>query len=111
MGNIFADVSTPYTGTAPNVGTILVNNIGIDNVFPSIASASSINVGLSSQFNLTGGITVTTISPGWTGREIRIVNGGASTLAGGGNIVSVPASFSVNQLIICNWTGTGWACQ
>jgi Pectate lyase superfamily protein len=103
-------VDGTLTGGPPAAG-IIVNNKGIDDNFVNVPSAATVTAPMNPTITLTGGTTVSRISGGWPGRSLNILNAGGSVLAGGGNIVSVPSSFGVNQYISCIFATANWSCH
>jgi hypothetical protein len=112
QGNTFNSGNNGGTiniGTAPTNGMI-TNNLGIDDVTLTVASAASISVGVSNTISLTGTAAVSTITPAWQGRKITIVPTGASSVTTGGNIANA-VSFAANVPHVATFSGTTWFVQ
>jgi hypothetical protein len=86
-GNVFRSITDGGTFTGSPTDMVLGPNYGLENVIPSVASATSIAAGNTATIQITGVTTVTTITGGWDGRELDILYLDAGiTIGGGGNI-------------------------
>ena len=85
-----------HTGSGPIVWS---NNIGIDNVTPSVASAASIAFPINPSFNLTGTAGVTSVTSLFPGQRGTIIPAGAVTFTSGatiGNTITTSANVPVS---------------
>lgn len=111
-GNTFFGNNASQTvilGVLPTNGVIR-DNLGIDDVTPTVASASSIVTGVSTQISLTGTSAVSTIDNCWEGRRLTIIPTGASSVTTGGNIANA-VSFSANVPHVAVCHSSNWNVQ
>lgn len=114
-GNQF-NLSTVPVSWAPTTGNgdtaVFKDNIGIDNIVPNLASASTITLPLNPQVDVTGTTTIDTIQGGWSSREVDLVFGGSLTVSAAGNVCT-SASVAAGQLLHIRWNQAKgcWAHQ
>jgi len=89
-GNMFfGNVAGPISNGATGVNQIIKNNIGIDDIIPSVASAAALAFPLNPIIALTGTTGVTSITgPVWDGREVKMIPAGSVTFTAGNNIAN-----------------------
>ena len=89
-GNATGPASLSVPAIAGGVGdfTISADNVGIDDITPTVASASTITAPLNPTFVVTGTTTITTVKGLWQGRRFTIIPAGALRFATGGNIAA-----------------------
>ena len=82
-------------GTAPildataSTTKVIANNDGVDNVIPSVASATTLAFPFNPTISLTGTTTVTGISgPAWTGRQVTMLPTGIVAFTATNNIAN-----------------------
>ncbi len=103
-GNVVACITDSGSG----VSKIIKNNFGIDNVIPSVASASALPIPLNPTFDLTGTTGVTSLTgDAWTGREITVIPSGVVTFTAGSNIANSYTS-TANYPFKLFYNGTAW---
>lgn len=81
------DVTTPLSYTPVNENAIINNNIGIDNIPGTIASAGTVAFPVNPIINISGTTTITLASGEWTNRQLTVrasSAGGFSFATGGG---------------------------
>jgi hypothetical protein len=80
----------------------------VDNVIPSVASASTLTLPLNPTVSLTGTTTVTKISAAaWTGREIKLIPNDVVSFTATNNIANAITT-SAKVPIIIVYDGTSW---
>lgn len=84
LGNNLALTTTPISYTPNGETAILRNNIGVDGVQPTLASASTITLPLNPQITLSGTAAIATINGGWSGRDVMFFQTGPVTFVTGG---------------------------
>jgi hypothetical protein len=103
--NAVAPISDGGTGMVKSVH----DNLGVDNVILSMASATTIALFSNPIVNISGTTTITTITGGWTGRRVHLfkTDAGSVTVGGGGNI---PGSHTLSQngSLDLTFDGTNW---
>jgi hypothetical protein len=103
IGNKFSNNKlSPILLYSTITNCVITNNVGIDNVIPTIAAASAIAIGFSPVILVTGTVQINTITPVWQGRKITIIWGDAAPGGVGwtptGNIVTAHAGVVNNTL-------------
>jgi hypothetical protein len=101
-----------FGGTAPTE-LIIKDNMGLNNVVDTVASAATITVlGKSDIIHITGTTTIDTINGGWIGRTVLFyVTDGAVTFSAAGNN-AVSKSVADEDAILLTYDGTKWrACR
>ena len=85
------------------------NNVGIDNVIPTLASGTTVTAPFNPIISISGTSTTTTINGGWNGRQIRLIktDSGSVTIGGGGNIPT-SSTLSQNGSVDLAFNGTNW---
>lgn len=104
-----------WTPTAANVDTfILKDNMGIDNIVPTIASASALVLPINPEVQVSGNTSINTIGGGWSSREVDLVssNGGLTLNAvTGGACVAITLSALQSVHLRYNAAATCWVHQ
>jgi len=108
IGNQFAYTSLVTLVTSS--GWLFLNNFGIDNVFTTLASATSLALSIYNQYYVSGTTAITTLTnSSQAGRQITLIktDTGTLTVGGGGNI---PAAHSMtqNSALRLTFDGTNW---
>lgn len=89
-GGIWVVADNILTGTtpldwAPNRETAVVHdNLGVDNVTPTVASGASITLPVNRMVNISGVAAIADMAGAWGGRRVTIIPSGAFTLVTGG---------------------------
>jgi hypothetical protein len=93
---LHGNTTYPVSAATLSSVTIIEDNIGIDDVVPTLASAGTVALPLSPVIKLTGGTAITTVQNVWSGRQVTFVkfDAGSLTLGGGGNI---PGTHTLTQ--------------
>lgn len=93
-------------GTQP---FILSNFIGVTNVFATVASSTSVALPTNSRIKITGTTQITTLTGGWTGRQVDLIftNAAPGGVGTGGNIARTQTA-AQNQKITLTFDGTNW---
>jgi len=106
--NLTGNVIAPLVDNSTGVNKIIKNNLGVDNVIPSVASASTLTLPLNPTVSLTGTTTVTKISAAaWTGREIKLIPNDVVSFTATNNIANAITT-SAKVPIIIVYDGTSW---
>ncbi|WP_242448856.1 hypothetical protein [Burkholderia metallica] len=95
-------------GGSPAGNSVVANNIGLDTAPSSVASASSINVGVAPVAIVSGTTGINTIQPTWNGRTVRLITkDGAISFGTSGNICSAYTSVQ-NVPVEAYFGGSCW---
>jgi hypothetical protein len=83
-----------------NTAAAIGDNWGVDNVSPSVTSASTVTLPANKLVFITGTTTITTINGGWDNRQVQLYFPSGLSLNTGGNICSAQtaAAFSTYTL-------------
>lgn len=93
-------------GTTPSAVSAY-NNLGIDDSIPTLSASSSITVGPSPAYKITGTTPITTINGGWSGRQLILVFPEGGSLATGGNIAK-SANVPIGAVVTLLYDGSTW---
>ena len=103
-GNLTGAASDGATGT----NQTWRSNLGVDNLIPSVASATALAFPLNPTISLTGTTTVTSITgTAWTGRQVTLIPTGAVSFTATNNIGNAVTT-SANVPIVATYNGTNW---
>lgn len=109
--NTFDQGVTAVSLVSPSA-TFIHDNYGIDDIFTTVASGTSISAPISpysDNLDITGTTTTTTITNGLAGRTVTLIrsNSGSVTIGGGGNI---PGAHTLAQggKVVLKWNGSAW---
>lgn len=89
--NDLSGATTPlsYTPTSNGSDTAVIgSNVGVDNVNPSVSSASTITLPVNPIVVVTGVTTISTINGAWSNRKVTLYSPSGFSLTTGGNICS-----------------------
>ncbi|MDI1282978.1 MAG: hypothetical protein PSV46_01155 [Reyranella sp.] len=104
------NVGGPVSLAAAPTTAIIKDNIGIDNVVPTIASATTITLPVNPTVVLSGVASVQTINGFWPGRQVLIVPQSTANYITGGNI-SVANTPTPGQPSIAVYFGSSWSVR
>ncbi|TAJ91004.1 hypothetical protein [Reyranella sp.] len=109
--NIVDITANMFSGAVPiqrNSGgstMILANNMGLDNLAPTVASASSITLPFNSAVIITGTTTITSIANTWSERVVTVtaLTSGGFSITNGANSTCTAVTLSQYQSAILKW--------
>jgi hypothetical protein len=85
MGVVANPIVTNAQNNIYGMQWAIANNEGVDDVCPTVASASSLSLpGAYSCYHVTGTTTVTTINPAWIDRKVTLISDDGFTLSAAG---------------------------
>lgn len=103
--NDFTTSTTPITWLPAGLEFANIrDNIGVDNLTPTVASTGSINIGFNPFVNISGVTGINTISPRWANRVVDIIPTGAWATTLAGNICSPIVTATVNTPLRAFWS-------
>lgn len=102
-GTTGAILTSSWTGTP----AVIDSNQGLNDVIPTVASASSIALPFNPIVKISGTTAISTITGGWSGRQVQLIFTGPASLATGGNILRAQSP-AANQSLILTFDGTNW---
>ena len=108
VGNMFSGNATgPAVLLAQPSPFVLGNNLGIDNVIGSVASATSTALPLNPVVKITGTTSIENLTGGWSGRQVTLIPTDGLLFVTGGNIASaVTGTINLNNLFA--FDGATW---
>lgn len=107
-GNTFQDGTTGavYLAGGTHTNLVLENNLGVDSVIPTVASAATLACPVNPNFKVSGAVGVGAITGMWAGRRGQIVTtSGAVTFTAGASIANTVTT-TINQPINYFFDGT-----
>jgi hypothetical protein len=112
-GNSFepAGASGAIFDQSTSTSKIIKDNMGVSNTVGALASSASLSLGAGDQetYTISGTTQITTLTGGWTGRNVTLIFTDASPggVGTGGNIARAQAA-AQNQCIRLVFNGTNW---
>ncbi len=110
IGNDISEPATPISYTPAGERITIVNNMGVDNVCPNLASGTTVSLlNAVTCVHLTGGTTITGINGAWVTRTVRVIaDSGLSLNTGGTPAICAPnTTLSAGQQSILTWNNEG----
>jgi hypothetical protein len=109
VGNLFSgNVDGAINDAGTGLNKLIADNIGIDDVIPSISAGGTITLPLNPVVQVTGTANVTRLSgPAWTGRTVTLITDSALHFYVGGNLAN-DLSVKANTPVTALFNGTAW---
>jgi hypothetical protein len=101
--------TAPVEWLATGTGNVINHNVGVDDVIPTVASATTITLPINPVVKITGTTAIQTINGGWPGRVVALIftNAAPGGVATGGNIARAQTA-AQNQRLLMTSDGTTW---
>lgn len=105
-GNILHGTLAPITGVIPPQ-SLLLNNLGVSDVVPGVASATTLLAPPNPNFNITGTVTISGVTGMWANRtgQIRAINGNIIFIAS--STIITPGTMQQNKMYNYYFDGNG----